>query len=63
MRAANRIASTLGITITVFSDPEKRAAKLYCVDWNERGLAFYRKFGMLEKGHMQMMAMKDKIKG
>ena len=48
---------------TVFSDPGKCAAKLYCVDWNEKGLAFYRKFGMLEKGHMQMMVVEDKING
>ena len=30
-------------------------AKLYCVDWNEKGYAFYKKYGMLEKGHTYSM--------
>ena len=32
-------------------------AILYCVDWNEKGLAFYRKFGMMQKGHVFAVKM------
>jgi len=33
-------------------------AKLYCVDWNEKGLAFYKKFGMINIGHTYSMSLK-----
>ena len=35
-----------------------KMAKLYCVDWNEKGLSFYKKFGMILKGHTFSMTMK-----
>ena len=34
-------------------------AKLYCVDWNEKGLLFYKKFGMIHKGHTYSMNLLD----
>jgi GNAT superfamily N-acetyltransferase len=34
-------------------------AKLYCVDWNEKGLAFYKKYGMILKGHSYVMDLAE----
>jgi len=36
----------------VLTYQKMETAKLYCVDWNEKGLSFYKKFGMILKGHM-----------
>ena len=33
-------------------------AKLYCVDWNPKGLAFYKKSGMINIGHTYSMNLK-----
>jgi len=48
---------------TVLSDPKHEMAKLYCVDWNAKGLNFYKKFGMIPKGHMLMMIVETSKKG
>jgi len=34
-------------------------AKLYCVDWNEKGLAFYKKYGMIKKGHTYAVSLAE----
>ncbi|MCL2773216.1 MAG: GNAT family N-acetyltransferase [Oscillospiraceae bacterium] len=43
----------------VFTVQKHDAAKLYCVDWNKKGYAFYKKFGMIEKGHTYSMNLKE----
>jgi len=35
----------------VLTEQKHDEAKLYCVDWNEKGIAFYKKYGMILKGH------------
>jgi RimJ/RimL family protein N-acetyltransferase len=42
----------------VFFVQNKNIAKLYCVDWNENGIKFYKKFGMVLKGHIFSMILK-----
>lgn len=42
---------------TVLSDQKYDMAKLYCVDWNAKGLNFYKKFGMITKGHRYLMTV------
>jgi len=34
-----------------FENPENEFVRLYCVDWNEKGQAFYKKYGMEINGH------------
>lgn len=43
----------------VLTVQKHKTAKLYCVDWNEKGLAFYQKFGMIQKGHTYSMDLTD----
>lgn len=42
----------------VLFEQKHKTAKLYCVDWNKQGLAFYKKFGMLIKGHICQLIAK-----
>ena len=39
----------------VFENTDKDFAYLYAVDWNVRGQAFYRKYGMEENGHSYLL--------
>jgi len=34
-----------------FENPDYNFVRLYCVDWNEKGQAFYKKYGMEINGH------------
>lgn len=34
-----------------FENPDYKFVRLYCVDWNEKGQAFYKKYGMEVNGH------------
>lgn len=43
----------------VFTVQKNNTAKLYCVDWNEAGLAFYKKYGMILKGHTYAVKMAE----
>jgi GNAT superfamily N-acetyltransferase len=42
----------------VFAETDKEFAYLYCVDWNEKGQNFYKKYGMLPSAHSYMLARK-----
>ena len=42
----------------VFEHTDADYAYLYAVDWNEKGQAFYRKYGMEENGHSYLLRMK-----
>ena len=43
----------------VFTVQKHETAKLYCVDWNEKGLAFYKKYGMILKGHTYAVSLAE----
>jgi len=43
----------------VLSVQQNPMAKLYCVDWNKKGLAFYKKYGMIQIGHTYSMNLSD----
>jgi GNAT superfamily N-acetyltransferase len=42
----------------VLTEQKHMNAILYCVDWNDKGLAFYKKYGMIPKGHAYSMNLK-----
>lgn len=41
----------------IFTVQKHDMAKLYCVDWNLKGLSFYKKYGMILKGHTYSMIL------
>ena len=43
----------------VLNVQKNHMAKLYCVDWNLQGFVFYKKFGMIQKGHTYSMGLAD----
>lgn len=46
----------------IFKNPEKEFARLYCVDWNEKGQAFYKKYGMEINGHSYQLILNKSYK-
>ena len=43
----------------VLENPERENARLYCVDWNEKGQAFYKKYGMEVNGHSYQLTLNN----